>query len=280
MTWYSKLKNKTAVVGLTPFDGTWDLTEKSRYVHPMGGDTYNGVLSPSDNSETHHPSDYFSEGDKTPLVERLLENKKLEEKTKKKKKKKIKQKFSEGNIWYRQAQWGTGGPKLPVFNADDWVTETYKQLSDFNNDSDPDQNIQEEASNLEESVVDISGNGTAKGFFINSNIILTSNSVSESDQITISHNGESFKASVLTSNPNLDVSALVVQDPNFHTDSPAKFGNSDRLKPTSETQPVPGSPAISDDNSIVGIMSSEKKIIPSNSIKAWLRDNGLNFEEI
>ena len=288
VVWYERIK-KTAVVGLSPFDGDYSLTEKTQ-INPMqtggGGESHTGILSPSDNSSTHHPNDYFSEGDKTSLVERMLNKKRIERERKKRKKKKQKslQKELSHNLlsskrsWYKSAQFGEVGPKFPTFGPEDWIVKTYKEIRDID-----DQRAREKAEvpvDIEETIIDVVGDNQGKGVFINDNIVLTSSeAVGQAQDISLSKGGRTYKGSVLTSNPQMGITALVVNDPEFHVEAPAKLGDSDLMKSEQPPSPITGSPSIAKNNAVVGI-SSGGQTIPINSVKSWMRQNGIDFEEI
>jgi len=283
MGWYTS-NIKTAVVGLTPFDGAYDLTEKSVFVPWAGGDTHSGVLEPSDNSETHHMNDYFSESKKDALVEKLLQDKKLNKKKKKIKKtttiKNTKKSFA--NLWYNQfqlkkeSQFGEKGPLLPTFGSEDWVEKTYEKITNIGDNR---KQKKEVVPNIENTLIDVHGMKNGQGFCINENIILTSNAILGKDKPKIVKDGKTYQSFVLTSNPELDIAVLVVANPDFKVENPAKLGDSSVTKASRRVSHLPGSPVLTNDGTVAGVLSFLNKVIPINDIKQWLRSNGVDFIE-
>lgn len=232
---------EAAPFGTDPF-GPGELTEKVR-LDPhgqAGGDSYTGLLDPSTDTNTHHPNDYFSEGDHTPVTEKSLDKERQKKRDRQRKRKFRYRKADESSVenlpekydnisddflksildimseiiidkihsqeidaahtlknvamplryvqeilfvdnastvgelmessprqykhileimpvwenrvgqdiydfdvrsfvesisqeaissnWYRMGQWGTHGPKLPVWGQDNWVADTYKDI--------------------------------------------------------------------------------------------------------------------------------------------------------
>jgi S1-C subfamily serine protease len=274
MKWYSPNTQRTAVVGLTPFDGG-GLTEKTQLdpFGAMGGDSAVGNFEPSDNSRTHHMNDYFSESGKDDLIERLLREKKNNKKKKVKRKRIILK--SDNDSWYRQSQFGEKGPVLPTFDPGDWVSRTYKKLM---NSEQSGERKRENIPNPSSIVVEVHGIKSGQGFCINDNIILTVNSI-VGEKPSVKMGGSSFQAFVLTSNPDLDLAVLAVASPDFKADVPAKLGDSSISKGSKQVSNQPGSPVLTNDNAVVGMVTTQNSVLPINTIKDWLRKNGVDFLE-
>ena len=263
----------SAPFGTDPFGGS-ELSDKTR-VSPygnMGGDAHTGILAPSDNN--HHPNDYFSESDKTPLVE-----KKMEKERKERLKKKNKMKKNPQDNWYRKhilekirkkpvagndnlikvAQWGSGGPKIPFWNDQSWITDTYKDIigespsktldnkstdspatENYQQNSNPQNNKDNIQLALQRSVTLQSVNGETMeigtGFFIGENIIMTCAHVAipngklQGTQTSLTMGGKKYGAYVWAYDTNLDVAILVVNDDSFKSEQFFSLGNSSEIQ--------------------------------------------------
>ncbi len=138
MNWYKKIIESSAF-GTDPF-GSSSLSQKTT-TSPFGecgGDEHNGLMSASDSTKNHHPSDFFSESNHENLTEEQLE----EIKNKKKKKKKILKKKIEDDLnknshtssWYKTAQFGLFGPELPILGVDNWMGKVVDKVKDIQNE--------------------------------------------------------------------------------------------------------------------------------------------------
>jgi len=265
-TWYKV----SAGFGTDPFGGS-ELSDKTR-LSPygnMGGDAHTGLLAPSDNN--HHPNDYFSESDKTPLIEKKIEKEREEKKKQKKnlkknwyknhifKKTRNKQTSSIKNNRIKIAQWGSGGPKIPFWNNQSWITDTYKDIvgespsktldnkstdspatDNYKNSSNPQNNKDNIQLALQRSVTLRSVNGETMeigtGFFIGENTIMTCahvvipNGNLKGTQTTLIMNGKKYGAYVWAYDTNLDVAVLVVNDDSFKSPQYFSLGNSSEVQ--------------------------------------------------
>lgn len=226
--WY----RKASPFGVDPFGGS-ELSDKTR-VSPFGhagGDSHTGLLEPSDSKS--HANNYFS-SDEVPSTEKALKELKKKVERKKKERKRLKKKY---------AQWGSGGPKVPVWEdteeRNDWVTQTYKDIT-----SDDESNKQDRSHgiipNILNSTVMIEmtkdkNMETGSGFFVNENIILTCAHVVvpeggiEGSSIKVITDNGTFAGYVWAYDVALDVAAVVVNDEKFKGGVPLSLGNSNQL---------------------------------------------------
>ena len=291
MDWYKT----AAAFGTDPF-GSSELTDKIRK-SPWGfsgGDTYSGLLEPS--SGEHHPNDYFSES-KDEIMEKKLEEKNKKEKKEKNKKekkyKKIKRKIKNkksNKYWYlKEAQWGSGGPSLPILdkppsgssNGKDWVSETfhetYEQIHNNKNQSKNDINKYVDLTitvySYDNDEVEV-----GSGFFINSNTILTCAHVvtpggsveNNNTNIEIRYNKKSYNAFLYAYDYNNDLAALVINEKELKLNNSFKFADINKINIGDKILTI-GSPLGFEDVVLKGEIASNKvEYAPGQSNKQYI----------
>lgn len=241
--------------GADPFS-PGELTDRTR-VSPfghMGGDSHTGILEPSQGE--HHPSDYFAEGEHTPLTE-----KRLRDKLKKEKKKYLKQllkKRLKKNKIKTHAQWGESGPKIPRWTDDNWVLDTYHKIQSQENPTKQQQQPQQQTQESPQdstNIIDLSLQSTisvksvfgeqmeiGSGFIIGNKTILTCSHVVlpgkeqniKQTTITVSDGNQEYPASIWAYDQQLDAAVVVINDQNFNIEANLKLGDSGNLNPGEE----------------------------------------------
>jgi len=221
-TWY-----KIAVVGRDPFsNGLSDKTQTQPYGN-LGGDSRYGLFEGSDGS-AGHPNDYFSESNKGDSAEKRMEE--IRKKQRIEKLKKIeKKKNLENKELNKKAQWGSGGPKLPVWENENWVLDTYREIKNLEIPDQQEEPSKKQSENnqyqnaLSKSVSIRSSDGNeteiGSGFFINSNMILTCFHVispsgkTDSLKISVKYQEKQYNARLMVYDSVLDIAIISLDDP-------------------------------------------------------------------
>jgi len=145
----------------------------------------------------------------------------------------------------KEGQWGSQGPKMPTWGGeDDWVLNTYKEImgGDKEPAQEPAQEPIEEKADIETllnatvTVNSMAGNSqeTGSAFFIGPNKMLTCYHVTSPEEgaptrIIVKYGENEYEASVISSDPSLDVAILAINDPGFSVDNYLKIGNSNDI---------------------------------------------------
>lgn len=208
MDWYRLAE----MFGTDPF-GVGILTDKVKTpgYGNAGGDDHFGVFEPTYRSDSHGANDYFSESDEKPGIEKRLREKKRKKIIKKKRP-------------VRKAQWGSDGPKMPHWEGKNWVTETYKDITetDSNNSGNNLTNDYDESISTIEDILNstvtikIVDGETEKtygsGFFISNDLIMTCFHVVDlshgNEKIIIKYNEKEDLATIIAGDQTEDIAVL------------------------------------------------------------------------
>jgi V8-like Glu-specific endopeptidase len=157
--------------------------------------------------------------------------------------------YAKNKNWYKNAQWGTNGPKMPTWttppeggNESNWVLDTFKELSSSEQNAEQKMegnSIKNSLNTATEATVTIQsyghkGNEIGSGFFIGPNVILTCSHVvnpngETANKLTVKFKNTEYDAVIFTEDKSNDVVVLVLKDKNFKVGNYLKLGSSNEV---------------------------------------------------